>query len=63
MLFRSVPFVAQAEYALGYDDANGYLITEFGLFTGNGTLLARKTDTGINKTSDNLLTLIHRIRV
>jgi hypothetical protein len=46
------PFEARVEYTIGAGQANGYLITEFGLFSGNGILLARIVNVGINKTSD-----------
>ena len=56
-------FVAQVEYTIAPSEANGYLITEQGLYSGNGTLLARKTHgAGINKTSDFGPTLHWRIR-
>lgn len=45
-------FVARVEFTLGANEANGYLITELGLFSGNDTLYARRTTTGINKSSD-----------
>lgn len=46
------PFEARVEFTVGASQANGYLITEFGLFSGNNVLLARIVNTGINKTSD-----------
>jgi len=57
-----VPFIARVAITLGYADAVGYLLTELGLFSGNGTLISRKTNTGINKTSDWSPTLQWRIR-
>lgn len=57
------PFVVRVSFTLGAADANGYLITERGLFSGNGTLLARHvTSAGINKTSDFTPTLTWRLR-
>lgn len=46
------PFEARAEFTIGANQANGFLITEFGLFSGNNVLLARIVNVGINKTSD-----------
>lgn len=57
------PFVVRVSYQIAIDDANGYLITERGLFSGNGTLFARHVSSaGINKTSDFSPTLTWRIR-
>jgi len=56
------PFVARVDFTLGVDDANGFLITEFGLYAGNGTLLARKTSVGINKTNQFSPTFLWRVR-
>lgn len=58
----SVPFVARIEFALAASEANGYLLTELGLFSGNNTLLARKTNLGIQKSSDFSPLLGWRIR-
>lgn len=56
-------FVLRAAFTLGLSDANGSLITEMGLFTGNSTLIARRVRTvGINKTSDFSPTLTWRMR-
>jgi len=56
-------FVVRVGFTVALGDANGYLLTEFGLFSGNGTLLARKVQSvGINKTSDYSPTLTWRIR-
>lgn len=44
-------FVIRVSYSLAAGEANGYLLTELGLFTGNGSLVARKTNTGISKDS------------
>jgi hypothetical protein len=57
------PFVLRATFTLGLGDANGYSLTEFGLFTGGDALFARKVDpVAINKTSDFSPTLSWRIR-
>ncbi len=57
------PFVVRVSYQIAIGDANGYLITERGLFSGNGTLFARHVSAaGINKTSDFSPTLTWRIR-
>jgi len=56
-------FVARVAFTLGLADANGSLITEMGLFSGNNTLIARRVRTvGISKTSDFAPTLTWRIR-
>lgn len=56
------PFIMQVQFTMGLSEANGYLITEMGLFTNNGTLIARRTHTGINKESDIELILAWRFR-
>ncbi len=56
------PFIALVEFSLGVADANGYLITELGLFSGDDTLLSRKTTVGINKSSEFAPVLSWRIR-
>lgn len=56
------PFVMQVQFTMGLSEANGHLITEMGLFTSNGTLIARRTHTGINKKSDVELILAWRFR-
>ena len=57
------PFVVRVSYQIALGDANGFLITERGLFSGNGTLFARHVSAaGINKTSDFSPTLTWRIR-
>lgn len=58
----SIPFVARVEFAIAATEANGFLITEMGLFSGNDTLLARRVHVGINKTSDFSPVLGWRIR-
>jgi hypothetical protein len=56
-------FVLRVGFTLGIGDANGYLLTEMGLLSGNDTLIARKVRTvGINKTSDAAISLHWRIR-
>ena len=58
------PFVMRVAYTLGINDANGYLISESGLFSGGGVLLAREVRAvSINKSSDFAPTLLHRIRL
>lgn len=57
------PFVVRVSYTIALGDANGYALTERGLFSGNGTLFARHVSaTAINKTSDFSPTLTWRIR-
>lgn len=56
-------FVVRVGFTIAASDANGFLLTEYGLFSGNGTLLARFVrSVGINKTSDFAPTLTWRIR-
>jgi len=56
-------FVVRVAFTLGLSDANGYAVTEFGLFSGNNTLLARKVrSVAINKTSDFSPTITWRLR-
>lgn len=56
-------FVVRVAFTLGLADANGSLITEMGLFSGNNTLIARRVrQVGINKTSDFSPTLTWRLR-
>jgi hypothetical protein len=56
-------FVVRVGFTIAYGDANGYFLTEFGLYSGNGTLITRFVRTlGINKTSDFSPTLTWRIR-
>jgi len=56
------PFIIHVQFTIAASEANGYLITEMGLFTENGTLLTRRTHIGINKSSDFAPTLAWRIR-
>jgi hypothetical protein len=55
------PFYAQIYFTLGVNDANGYLLTEFGLYSGDQTLLIRWTIPGIAKDSTFTPTLQHRL--
>jgi hypothetical protein len=56
-------FVVRVSFTLGLTDANGYLINEEGLYSGNGSLIARRVrSVGINKTSDFAPTLTWRLR-
>jgi hypothetical protein len=56
------PFVVRVEFTLAAGEANGYLLTEMGLFSGNGILISRRVHAGINKTSDFAPTLGWRFR-
>ena len=57
------PYVARVIYTLGTADANGYMISETGLFSGSNAMMARKVQAvTINKTSDFGPTLTWRIR-
>lgn len=55
------PYYAQIYFTLGVNDANGYLITEAGLYSGDNTLLIRWTIPGIAKDSTFTPTLQHRL--
>lgn len=56
-------FLVRVSFTLALGDANGYVITEMGLFSGNNTLMARKIRAvAVNKTSDFSPTLTWRIR-
>lgn len=56
-------FVVRVSFSLGIADANGYIISEMGLFSGNDTLIARKIRAvSLNKTSDFAPTLTWRLR-
>jgi hypothetical protein len=62
------PFIIDIEMTLAYSEANGQLITEFGLFTGSSggggsTLLARKVVLGYNKNSALSPVFVWRIRM
>ena len=57
------PFGLRAVFTVGLAEANGYMLSEIGLFSGNDTLIARKVRAvSINKTSDFAPTLTWRIR-
>lgn len=56
------PFTLRAQFTLGANDCNGYLLTEFGLFSGDDTLLVRVVRPGINKSSDFSPELSHEMR-
>jgi hypothetical protein len=56
------PFIARVLFTIGATEANGYLLTEFGLYSGDQTLITRLTRVGINKTSDFAPQLAHRVR-
>lgn len=57
------PFVVRVAFTLATDDANGYVLSEMGLFSGGEALIARKVrSVSINKTSDFSPTLTWRIR-
>lgn len=57
------PFVVRVAFTLASDDANGYILSEMGLFSGGEALIARKVRAvSINKTSDFSPTLTWRIR-
>lgn len=57
-----LPFIVRFEATLGADEAVGYLIREFGLWTGNGVLFARKVFPAISKGSDFGIAFLHRVR-
>lgn len=57
------PFVIRIAFTLGVSDANGYIVSEMGLYTGADVLVARKVRAvSVNKTSDFATTLSWRIR-
>jgi hypothetical protein len=57
-------FVIRVNFTLALGDANGYAISEMGLFSGNSTLLARKIrNVVVDKTSDFSPTLTWRLRL
>ena len=57
------PFVVRVSFTLGLTDANGYIISELGLFSGGGALMARRVRAvSINKTSDYSSVLSWRVR-
>lgn len=56
------PYIVRFEAILGLNEANGFLIREMGLWTMNENLVARKTITPIQKSSDYSLSFLWRIR-
>lgn len=56
------PFIARVSFSLSTSDANGYLLTEFGIFSGDSTLMARFTRAGLQKTADFAPSLAWRLR-
>ena len=56
------PYVMRVSYTIALSEANGFLITEAGLFSGDGTLLARKTQAGLNKDSTFSPVLLWRVK-
>jgi hypothetical protein len=56
------PFIAQVNYTLAAADCNGYLISEVGFFSGDGTLLIRLVRTGLNKQSSIAFSCGHSVR-
>lgn len=57
------PFTCRFAFTLATDDANGYLISELGLFSGGNAIVARKVRAvSINKTSDFSPTCTWRVR-
>lgn len=57
------PFVIRIAFTLGVNDANGYIISEMGLYSGGDALIARKVRAvSINKTSDFSPSLLWRVR-
>jgi hypothetical protein len=55
------PFYAYIYFTLGVNDANGYSVTELGLYSGDNTLLIRWTVPGINKDATYSPQLVHRL--
>jgi hypothetical protein len=55
-------FTVRVSFRLGLSDANGMLIQEMGLFSGNNVMFARRTNVGINKTSDFSPLITWRLR-
>ena len=56
-------FGVRVAFTLGVSDANGYIISEMGLFSGNNSLMARKIRAvSIQKTADFAPTLTWRLR-
>lgn len=60
----TAPFVMRIAFTLGLADANGYILSEMGLFSGGGALIARKIRAvSISKTSDFSPTLSWKLRL
>jgi len=58
------PFVLRVAFTLGTTDANGYILSEMGLFSGGDALIARKVRAvSISKTSDFSPSLLWRLRL
>lgn len=56
-------FVVRVSFTLGLGDANGYVISEMGLFSGNNSLMARKIRAvSVNKNSEYSPTFSWRLR-
>lgn len=56
------PFTMNVIFTLGAADCNGYLLTEFGLLAGDGTLMARVVRPGLNKVAAFAPTLSWQLR-
>ena len=56
------PYAARVTFTIGVGEANGFAITELGLFSGDGTLMARKTQVALNKDSSFSPVLTWRIK-
>lgn len=62
-----VPFVARVQFTIAANEAVGHLITEYGLYASNldasaVTLLCRKTELGMEKTSSFGRVILWRVR-
>ena len=58
-----VPFTLQVQFTIDANSMNGLLLTEFGLFSGNNQLMARKLRAaGLNKPSGVAVTQLWRQR-
>jgi hypothetical protein len=58
----TAPYIARVSFTIGAGEGNGYLITEFGLFTSANTLFARLLTPGLSKVSDFRPTYLWRLR-
>jgi len=56
------PFIIDFEMSLSATEANTYLLTEFGLFSGSGVLIARKVVLGFNKSASMSPSFVWRCR-